>query len=67
MVCTSRALQEKQNAVRFEMALFRFFVFRRPPRTLGSVVCKPALLHVHRPEFGSGDKEFLLQKGTKSY
>ncbi|CAM9787799.1 unnamed protein product, partial [Choristocarpus tenellus] len=28
----------------------------------GAVVCKPPLMHVHSPTFGSKDKEFVLQK-----
>eukprot|EP00903_Cladosiphon_okamuranus_P008156 g7855.t1 len=27
-----------------------------------AAVCKPPLMHVHRPEFGSKDKEFVMQK-----
>lgn len=30
-----------------------------------SAVCKPPLMHVHRPEFGTKDKEFVLQKGGR--
>ncbi|CAM9501822.1 unnamed protein product, partial [Discosporangium mesarthrocarpum] len=31
----------------------------------GAVLSKPPMMHVHRPEFGSKDKEFVLQKARE--
>ncbi len=44
--------------------ILMLIVLPQPPG-LSSAVYKPPLMHVHRPEFGSKDKEFVMQKGSR--